>query len=115
MSHNDIEAVRKSVRTYLFVFGALLVLTVVTVLAFFVHLAVPVAITVALIIATIKGSLVASFFMHLAHERKLIYWSLIITVAFFVFLIFLPLLGLVDPVTGTRLTGVSEAVSRPVH
>jgi cytochrome c oxidase subunit 4 len=115
MSHTDIEALRKSVRTYLFVFGALMVLTLVTVLAFFVHLAVPVAITVALLIATIKGSLVASFFMHLAHERKLIYWSLILTVAFFIFLMFLPLMGLVDQIPGTRSTGVSETVSRPVH
>jgi cytochrome c oxidase subunit IV len=63
----------------------------------------------------VKGSLVASVFMHLAHERKLIYWSLIITVAFFIFLIFLPLLSVVDPIKGTRSTGVSETVSRPVH
>ena len=38
-----------------------------------------------------KGSLVASVFMHLSHERKIIYASLLLTVAFFVVLMFVPL------------------------
>ena len=38
-------------------------------------------VTVALIIATMKGSLVASIFMHLSHEKKWIYGALILTVA----------------------------------
>ena len=65
--------------------------TVITVLANQVHLAVPLAITVALIIASIKGSMVAAVFMHLSHEKKWIYGSLILTVAFFIVLIFIPL------------------------
>ena len=57
-----------------------------------VHLAVPMAITVALIIATIKGSMVASVFMHLSHEKRWIYGALLLTVAFFIVLmIVLPL------------------------
>ena len=56
------------------------------------HLAVPAAITLALIIATIKGSMVASVFMHLSHEKKWIYGALLLTVVFFVVLLFLPLL-----------------------
>ena len=52
----------------------------------------PVAITVALIIATMKGSMVASVFMHLSHEKKWIYGSLLLTVVFFIVLLFLPLL-----------------------
>ena len=71
--------------------GLFMVLTVMTVAAWSVHMAVPFAITVALVIATIKGSLVASIFMHLSHERKIIYASLVLTVVFFVFLIFIPL------------------------
>ena len=47
--------------------------------------------TVALIVATIKGSLVAMYFMHLLHERKVIYWVLILTVIFFIFMMFVPL------------------------
>ena len=45
----------------------------------------------ALFIATIKGSLVALFFMHLNHERKLIYWVLMLTVVFFFVLMLVPL------------------------
>ena len=50
------------------------------------------AVLVALVIALSKGSLVAAFFMHLAHERKVIYWVLILTVAFFIVLMLLPTL-----------------------
>ena len=56
-----------------------------------VHLAVPAAITVALIIASIKGSMVASVFMHLSHEKKWIYGALLLTVVFFIVLMSVPL------------------------
>ena len=72
-------------------FGALMVLTVITVGVSYLHLPSPLAILVALIVATIKGSMVALFFMHLLHERKVIYWVLALTVIFFVFLMFVPL------------------------
>ena len=42
----------------------------------------PLAITVALIIATMKGSMVASVFMHLSHEKQWIYGALMLTVVF---------------------------------
>ena len=45
---------------------------------------------VALIIASFKGSLVAAIFMHLTHERKAIYWVLILTVVFFIVLMLIP-------------------------
>ena len=47
---------------------------------------------VAMIVATIKGSLVACYFMHLISEKKLIYAVLGLTVAFFIALLFLPIL-----------------------
>ena len=50
--------------------AALFVFTGITVAVNQVHLAVPLAITVALIIATMKGSMVASVFMHLSHEKQ---------------------------------------------
>ena len=79
--------------------AALAVLTVITVAVSYVDFwGVPIAVIVALIIAGTKGSLVASFFMHLIGEQKMIYWSLILTVIFFLVLIFLPLLGHADRV-----------------
>lgn len=72
------------------VFVGLAFLTVVTVSVSYLHLATSAAILVALVIATIKGSLVASYFMHLISERKLIYIVLLFTVLFFAVLMFLP-------------------------
>lgn len=93
------EDVQAHIRTYMKVAAALGGLTVVTVAVSYVDFwGVPIAVIVALIIAGTKGSLVASFFMHLIGEKKMIYWSLILTVIFFLVLIFLPLLGHADRV-----------------
>ena len=87
---NHAEDIQRHVRTYLVVFAALAALTVLTVTISYMHLATPAAITVALLVAIIKGSLVAMFFMHLISEEKAIYWLLGLTVCFFVFLMFIP-------------------------
>ena len=50
------------------------------------------AIFVGLLIASIKGYLVAANFMHLNSEKKIIYWILLLTVFFLALLLFLPLL-----------------------
>lgn len=97
-AHDDI---RSHVKTYYMIFGALMVLTMITVGVSYLHLPTPLAITVALIVAGIKGSLVAMYFMHLLHERKVIYWVLALTVIFFIFMMFVPLLTNSDKVTGT--------------
>jgi cytochrome c oxidase subunit 4 len=76
-----------NVRAYLFIFGILLFLTVVTVLVSYWHLPPTLAVLVALAIATLKASLVAAFFMHLKGERVIIYGLLGLTV-FFVGLLF---------------------------
>jgi cytochrome c oxidase subunit 4 len=94
--HSDPEAIKKSIRSYGIVGGLLLVFTAITVAANQIHLAVPVAITVALVIATMKGSMVASIFMHLSHEKKWIYGALLLTVLFFIVLLFLPLATVSD-------------------
>jgi len=47
-------------------------------------------VTVALIVAIIKGSLVACYFMHLISEKKLIYAVLAVTAFFFAALMALP-------------------------
>jgi cytochrome c oxidase subunit 4 len=96
MDAHATEDIRKHVKTYLMVFGALMVLTCLTVGVSYLRLATHEAIVVALVIATIKGSLVALFFMHLSHERKLIYYALTLTLAFFLFLMFIPLATISD-------------------
>ena len=107
--HSDPEAIRKSVSTYLKIGAALFVFTGITVAVNQVHLAVPFAITVALIIASIKGSMVAGVFMHLSHEKKWIYGSLLLTVAFFIVLMFVPLFTVMDTI-GTPTVHETHAV-----
>ncbi len=98
MSATPPGEIKKHVKLYIGVFVALMILTVLTVAVSYLRLFVPLAIAVALIIAITKGSLVASFFMHLIAEKSLIYWTLLATVAFLLVLIFLPLLGIGDQV-----------------
>jgi len=64
----------------------------------YLHLATREAVFVALLIAVIKGSLVALFFMHLVDERRLIYSVLVLTVVFFIFLMFVPLATILDKI-----------------
>lgn len=89
--HNDPEEIKKEIRKYMYVFGALAVLTIVTVAISRLHLPTMQAIILALAVATVKGSLVAAFFMHLISERKLVYAVLILTVFFFGVMIWGPL------------------------
>lgn len=56
-------------------------------------------ITVAIIVATFKASLVALIFMHLAAEKRLIYRVLIFTGFFVLGLFWLTYLAWYDPVT----------------
>ena len=93
------EDLKKHVRAYILVFVSLMVLTLVTVAVWRLHLPVPAAIGVALLIATIKGSLVACYFMHLISEKKLILWVMALTVAFFVVLLLIPTFTTVDRIT----------------
>jgi caa(3)-type oxidase subunit IV len=102
--HADPAEVRKSVRTYLTVGALLLVATVITVAANLIHFAVPIAITVALIIASVKASMVAAVFMHLNHEKQWIYGSLVLTVVFFLVLMLVPLFTTLDTI-GTPVPG----------
>ena len=91
---DSIEAIQKAKKTYLLVFGALLVGTVLTVLVaeapgwlywldvgkhgFDIWDAV-----LGIIIATTKATLVAAIFMHLNHEKKLIYFVFFGAIFFF--------------------------------
>ena len=96
MSGHSTEEIRKETRGYVLVFVALAALTLVTVGVSYLHLSFGAAVALALFIASIKGSLVAAYFMHLISERKLVYAVLILTAVFFVVLLLLPLGGYVD-------------------
>lgn len=98
MEHTSTEDIKKHVRSYILVFVALLALTIITVGVSYLHLSVVPAVILALVIASIKGALVASYFMHLISERKLVYFTLILTAVFFITLVALPLLGYHDTI-----------------
>jgi caa(3)-type oxidase subunit IV len=106
--HSDPAEVQQAVRRYMMVGAALLVFTGLTVAANRFHLAIPVAITVALIIACMKGSMVASVFMHLSQERRWIYGALILTVVGFIILMSVPLFTMLDTI-GTPNRAVPAA------
>jgi cytochrome c oxidase subunit IV len=84
------EDIRKETRVYIIVFAVLAALTLITVAVSYMNLHGWKAITAGLVIATIKGSLVAGYFMHLLSEKKLIYSVLILTLVFFSVLMWMP-------------------------
>jgi cytochrome c oxidase subunit 4 len=94
-AHPDID---RQVKVYLLVFVSLMVLTLVTVAVSRLHLPVGPAVAVALVVAAIKGGLVAGYFMHLVAEKKLIYWVLWVTVLFFLAVLLLPLWAYFEPI-----------------
>ena len=112
--HSDPEAIRKTVRTYWMIGAALFAFTVITVAVNQIHLAVPLAVTVALIIATMKGSMVAAVFMHLSHERMWIYGALVLTVIGFIILMTVPFFTVSDAI-GTPIHEPAAAQHAPEH
>ena len=73
---------------YYLVFGALVVLTIITVAVAFVDIKSEIAkVLLALAIASVKASAVAFFFMHLKFEGKLIYLILIVPLLLCVLLV----------------------------
>ena len=96
MSELTPEQVKHHIKTYVLVFVSLAFLTIVTVGISYLEVSVGMGITLALIVASIKGSLVACYFMHLIDEKVTIYWTLIATVVAFLILIFVPLSAILD-------------------
>ncbi len=96
--HSSPEQFKKHLRQYYFVFVALLCLTAITVAVSYLHLNRPLAIAIALVIATVKAGLVAGVFMHLISEKKVIYAVLVLTAAFFLLVLLLPSLTIFEGV-----------------
>lgn len=96
------EEIASHKKAYTAVGLALIVLTFVTVGFGYWHPFGPVLswkdIVLGLVIASVKSSLVALIFMHLNHERGLIYKVLLFTFLFFLGLMVLTLFALLDPV-----------------
>jgi caa(3)-type oxidase subunit IV len=99
------EAIKKSVRTYMFVGGILFLGTIITVLVASVealdvgkHGFDAMDCILGLTIATIKASLVAFIFMHLNHEKKAVYWLFASGLCMVCSLAFLTALAIFDPI-----------------
>jgi len=84
------------IKMYLMIGGGLLALTALTVAASYLDLSLQLTITLALIIATFKSSLVACYFMHLLHEKHLVYVVLILTILCFFACLLLPVISAAD-------------------
>lgn len=111
-SHDD---VKKHIPRYLQVGAALFVLTIVTVGVGLMHIpSIVVAVAVGMLIATVKGGLVASVYMHLIGEKKIIYYTLIITMVCFLIAIVVPAMTNSDSV-GTKVAPYVKVNSAHAH
>ena len=81
MNTHATQSHRPDVRMSLLTFGALMALTLVTVVVSKFPLPRPQAIALGLFVALVKASLVAGLFMHLWGEKKLIHKFLFVTLA----------------------------------
>lgn len=100
---HDPAEIDKHVRIYIMVFATLMVLTVVTVAVSYLHLEIHEAVAIALVIASIKASLVALFFMHLVSERQVVLLILALTGVFAVALLLLPIITNLDHITTSNM------------
>src|SRR3954462_12702129 len=108
-SHADIS---KHVKTYILIFVALLVGTIVTVGLNSVHFdSLAVTISIALFVACVKAFLVAGFFMHLISEKKAIYAVLLATVFFFTGMMYLTVWSRDEMPRGTKYFGQTRPVT----
>jgi len=90
------EAINKDIKKYIGVFILLMVFTGVTVAVSYLDVTTPMAIGLALFIASIKGALVLCFFMHVISEKLLVILVLAFTAVFFLGLILLPVFNQVS-------------------
>lgn len=115
------EAVRKSIRTYLFVGAILFIGTIVTVLVATVpaldvghHGFDKMDAILGLAIATTKASLVAAVFMHLNHEKKAVYWIFGSGLMFVFWLFFLIGFAKKDPIFDPLFYGSHTTTPPPL-
>jgi caa(3)-type oxidase subunit IV len=112
------EAVKKAQKLYLLVGAVLFIFTVVTVMVATVpwldvgdHGFDSADMTLGLLIATVKATLVAAIFMHLSNEKRSIYVFLAMAAVFFAAMILLIWFAYEDPI---RFDGFYGAHIRPL-
>ena len=93
------------------VFGALLVLTLVTVGVSYLELPEVETVVLALAIAAVKASLVALFFMHLKGEKPMVTWPLALTGFLFVGLLVSVLYSEADHLFGARFQDAFQSIN----
>lgn len=106
-------------KVYYGTWGALMALTVVTVGASYLHLGHTANLALALLIAFVKATLVAVFFMHLAHDSKFHSIILISGVVFFIVFVAFTMFdtaarGRVDPLEKDRTSNIADPWAVPV-
>lgn len=107
---DNVEEIQKSVKTYMKVLATLAVLTVVTVLLSAVEMPTHGQnILIGMILASFKAALVALIFMHLNHERSVIYKLLTFTTVFAVVLFILFHMAHTDPLVDPLFDSTSAA------
>jgi len=106
---HSFDSIKKHRKIYVAVFLALLVGTALTVGMYYVHFSqLWKTITIALIIATVKASLVAAFFMHLSNERRAIYSTLLVTAFFLAAMMYLFIHARTDVPLNTEFPATKE-------
>lgn len=90
---------KQDVKPYILVFVALMALTLITVAVSYLELPTVGAVALGLMIASVKGSLVACYFMHLISEKKLILYTMAFTVFGFLGVLLGPVITEANSVT----------------
>ncbi|MBI4886369.1 MAG: cytochrome C oxidase subunit IV family protein [Acidobacteria bacterium] len=90
-------------RFYIGIFGALVALTLITVLVSSLQLPTAPRVVFGLAVAGAKASLIVLFFMHLKSEREMVFWPLALTAFLFVFLLAFVLWSEADHIVGPTL------------
>src|SRR6476661_3458117 len=92
------EEIQKSIKKYLIIGAILIIFTIITVALSYVEMPTHgMNIIVGLIVAAFKASLVGLIFMHLNHERSLIYKILAFTTVFLIAMFLLFYMSHEDP------------------
>ena len=107
--------IKKEVSQYIRVFFALGILTIITVGIAYIDVGkMWIAVLLAMIVASIKSTLVAGFFMHLFHEKKIIYLFLGITLVLLCSLFFITF-GSINDQVGEVEQSVIKSTSSYIH
>lgn len=99
---DETQNLKKEVALHYKIFAVLLVLVVINVTISNLKLGVALAIFLILCVTMAKASLVASFFLHLNREKKIVYVVLILTAVTFIVMIALFTVGFYNVPAGTK-------------